>query len=370
LASTRNIAARALAVAAGCCAVGTASILALGVRGLGRTSERFAQLPFLDMWVRWDAGWYQGIATDGYYFSATQQSSVAFFPVYPMLIRAWTAVGADPFLAGIGLSFFAGLGAVCLFALWAKERAGEASASLATWLLLLWPFAFFIYGAVYSDAVFLALVVGAFLLLERGRVVPATLLGVLATATRPIAPAVVLGLAIRQLELRRRAGLPLRPLDFVPLLSGLGLLGYMTYLGFKFGDPFAFMHTQAGWGQATGVEALLKLPWLRSVTDASELALPALNLALALAFLALAFPMRRTLGWGYSAYVAAVLGIPLVTSRDFIGLGRYALAAFPCFLALALVAQERPLARKAWLVASAVLLAVMTSKFAMGRYVS
>ncbi|MHB8877451.1 MAG: mannosyltransferase family protein [Myxococcaceae bacterium] len=361
---------RALAVAAGCCAVGTLSILALGVRGVGQTTDRFARLPFLDMWIRWDAGWYTGIATDGYYFSSAQQSSVAFFPAYPLLIGALTRLGVDPFVGGIALTLFFGVVAAWLFALWAKERTDEQAASLATWGLLLWPFAFYLYGAVYSDALFLCLIVGAFLLLERGQVLPATLLGVLATATRPIAPAIVLGLLVRQLELRRRRGERLRPIDFAPLLSGLGLAAYMAFLGWKFGDPLAFLHTQAGWGQATGLEALLKLPFLRSVTGGSVLVLPLLNGALAAGMLALAIPMRRMLGWGYSVYVVTALGMPFLTSRDFIGLGRYSLAAFPAFLVLALLVRERPFARRAWLAASAVLLAVMTSKFAMGRYVS
>ncbi len=370
MASPRNIAARALAVAAGCCAVGTASLLVLGVRGLGRTSERFAGLPFLDMWVRWDAGWYQGIATDGYHFSASQQSSVAFFPVYPMLIRAATVLGADPFLAGIALTLVFGVAAAVLFADWARGRAGSEAARAATWGLLLWPFAFFLYGAVYSDALFLALIVGAFGCLERGKVRTATLLGALAAATRPVAPAVVVGLLVRKLELRRRAGEPIRLRDFTPALSAGGLLAYMALLTVRFGDPFAFLHTQAGWGQATGAEALLKLPFLRSVTDVSELGLPAVHLALLLLLLALAVPMRRMLGWGYTAYVGVALSIPLVTSRDFIGLGRYALAAFPSFLVLALLLRDRPKLWRAWLVVSAALLVVMTSKFAVGRYVS
>ena len=40
--------------------------------------------PWLLMWVRWDALWYLKIAEHGY----TQINALAFFPTYPMLIRA------------------------------------------------------------------------------------------------------------------------------------------------------------------------------------------------------------------------------------------------------------------------------------------
>ena len=51
------------------------------------------------------------------------------------------------------------------------------------------------------------------------------------------------------------------------------------------------------------------------------------------------------------------------------GLGRYCLAAFPCFLTLAL-RLETVRARRTWIAASTLLLAVMVSEFAIGHYVS
>src|SRR3954467_15005723 len=42
----------------------------------------------INMWSRWDAGWYYSIAKSGYKFAPDQRSNTAFFPVYPMLIRA------------------------------------------------------------------------------------------------------------------------------------------------------------------------------------------------------------------------------------------------------------------------------------------
>jgi hypothetical protein len=201
----------------------------------------------------------------------------------------------------------------------------------------------------------------------------ATGLGAVATATRPVGPAVVLGLLVRHIELRRKAGKPWGPLDFVPLLSGLGAAGFMAYLFVRFRDPLAFLTTQAGWSQAPGTEWLgkfgLTLHLLRSAHP-EDAALPLFHLALAVLHLALGYAARRRLGWGYAIYVWAVLGLPLISSRDYISLGRYALAAFPGFLILAEWLGPRRVAWRAWLAASVTMLAWMVSRFAMAHYVA
>src|SRR5207253_7773676 len=44
--------------------------------------------PLVNMWSRWDTGWYLEIAKSGYSYRPGYPSSVAFFPLYPLLIRA------------------------------------------------------------------------------------------------------------------------------------------------------------------------------------------------------------------------------------------------------------------------------------------
>lgn len=348
--------------------VGTITELTVGVRGNGRTSPVLEAWPFLDMWVRWDAGWYEQIALRGYTFSSTEQSAAAFFPTYPLLMRAVIALtGMNVFLAGTLVTIACGAAAAVVFSKWASALR-PAEAGLATWLLLLWPFAFYVFGAVYSDALFLLCITSAFLSLERGRTGWATVFGILATATRPIAPAVVLGLTLRSLERRRARGERLRAVDLLPAFAGLGLAGFMAFLWWRFGDPLAFATTQKGWGQLGGPETWLKYGALSKFKPV-DLTFPALHAALAFLCLGLAWPMRKTLGWGYSAYVAVAIGIPLVSSRDFIGLGRYALAVFPVFLQLA-VALNTQRRRRLWFAFSVVTLVLMTARFAQGFYTS
>ncbi len=43
--------------------------------------------------------------------------------------------------------------------------------------------------------------------------------------------------------------------------------------------------------------------------------------------------VHRRFGWGYLAYAAVVLAIPIIGTKDFMGTGRYVLVAFPVMAA-------------------------------------
>jgi len=329
-------------------------------------------LPFLAM-LRWDAGWYGSIANDGYWLSPGQQSPVAYFPLYPMLIRAAVWLGANRWVAGALLSFGAGIGGLLAFHRW-LGRVAPAQATTAWLLLVSYPYACYLYGVVYSDALFLLLVVGAFLALESDSPIAAAVLGALATACRPVAPAVVIGLTLRSLERRRRAGLPLRVIDLVPALSGLGLLAYMIFLQQRFGDPLAFAHVQGapGWEQAPGWSVWLKSEWFHHMRVGHwtvKLRLGA-HAFVTLGALALVPGVFRRLGWGYGAYALLVLALPAVSSKDFQGMGRYAIAAFPVFVPLAKGLDEWGGVRELLLLALAVGLAATAFLWGTGAYVA
>jgi hypothetical protein len=331
--------------------------------------------PLLLGWARFDAGWYADIATQGYGYTPGQQSSVAFFPVYPLAIRGLGALGVDTFIAGVLLTVLCGLASVVLFTRWASHLRGEEAARDAGLLLVLYPFAFFLYGAMYSDALFLLLLVGAFYLLERGQLLPAVLLGAVATAARPVAPALVLGLLARRLEWKHQRGEKWTLWDALPVLAGLGLVLYVLYLWHAFGEPFAFAKVQSapGWDQRPGWRTWLKVRWFQGFSSSMTLA-DGLRLvghaAFSLGALALVWPTVKRLGWGYGAYVAAMVGMPTLSSKDFMGMGRYLLAAFPLFLTLALLLRERPRLRWGVLSASAVLLVALATAYGAGAYVS
>jgi hypothetical protein len=71
----------------------------------------FDQDRFVETFAAWDSGWYLDIAMRGYFFDAARESSVAFFPLYPLLMRvlAWPFGGtyASVWIAGLVVSWSA-----------------------------------------------------------------------------------------------------------------------------------------------------------------------------------------------------------------------------------------------------------------------
>lgn len=365
----------------------------------------------LEGWVRFDAGWYRSIAEHGYYFRGDkEQSSVAFFPVYPLVMRALHSLfGGDTAAWGILITLLAGLTIAVLFYRWCIPRLGEIGARYALAMLLLWPYGWYLFGAVYADALFIALAIGAFSLLERDRVVLATMVGAIATATRPVGLAVVVGLFARELERRGVFSLPrldrvrvprLRPsaavpapeehpplirFDFtklrarsaLPLLSIAGLVAYVIYLAAKFGEPFAFVIAERapGWELEAGPHTWFKVEFFDRVIHFPHMgkwytAGLVVQAVLAIGVLALTLRVGRKFGWGYAVYVVVVLAIPLVGSKDFQGIGRYCLAAFPAFAVMGQWLADRRRLATGVLIVSALGLGLLCSGFARGAYVS
>lgn len=328
-------------------------------------AEGFLQGPqWLDGWFRFDSGWYYGIATIGYSFTPGHQSAVAFFPTYPLLVRGVGSVIGDVQLAGTLTTIAAGAGAIALFAGWVGQRLPSRSAKTAVVLLLLYPYSFFMYGSMYADALFLLTVIASFVLLERRHFWLAGIVGAFATAGRPVGIAVAVGLVVRAIELRaerltepkgesdssgppspNRVGLRqlvlatrlLRWPDLGVLVSLLGLAGWCVYLWVNFGDPLAFVAAESapGWDQGAGPRTWFKVAFFGQLLHGNHemaITLGLQGLACLLAVLLLRRVYRR-FGWGYLAFCMVVVAIPILGTKDFMGTGRYLLAAFPVMAA-------------------------------------
>jgi len=338
-----------------------------------RVDQTWLQGPtWLDGWIQFDSTWYYAIATQGYFYIPGQQSSIAFFPTYPLFVRALTALTGDAQIAGMLITATAGAGALTLFAVWASRRLPRRAAVTSVLVLLLYPYSFFLYGTMYADAMFLLTVIAAFVLLERRHPVLAGLVGVLATAGRPVGIALLVGLAVRAWEIRvsqttqdpdRRLSLralvggwrTLRRSDFGVFISALGLASWCAYLWLTYGDPLAFVAVELIMQGSFRIVAVLLVQGLVCLTA-----------------VLLLHRVWKRFGWGYLAYSVVVLVIPILGSKDFMGCGRYVLAAFPVFAAAgdALVGSRYRWLRPLVLVVSSVGLLVGTLFYARGYEVS
>jgi Mannosyltransferase (PIG-V) len=379
--------------------------------------------------ARWDSAWYLVIARYGYRpdLGAYTSSRTAFFPLYPLGLRAIAWLGTPPVLAGVLLSI--GAFALALYGIhrlttlelgsgpWpapAGDRVARA-ARLAVALTAFAPMAFF-FSAVYSESLYLALSVGLFWSARHGRWAWVGVLGALAGATRSTGLVLMLPALIIYLygpredrrpdrlgELRSRLLVPLgmrpryrvrRDVLWLALLPA-GVILYGAYLALAGGEPLAPLHAQEVWsrhfaGPYVGIWDGLRAAFegARQLLSGqrhhiyfptghdSPFVMAGHNLML-VAFLAAAVPavvgVVRRLPLAYGAYVLAALALPLsypVTAQPLMSLPRFLLVLFPLFIWLAAWLVERPRLVRPALALSAALMVGFLAQFATWHWVA
>lgn len=322
--------------------------------------ERYLVQPL----ANWDGIWYTWIAERGY---DAHPATTAYWPLYPGLLFALHQVtGSNVALLGLIVSNLAFLGALCLLYRLVQLDYGEAVAGRTVWLLALFPTAFF-FSAVYTESLFLLLTVAAVYCGRTERWGRAALVGVLAGLTRNTGVLLLVPLGLLLVQSRGghprrwwRQGLQLGAIALAPLL-------FLAYVGLIWGDPRLPLAAQSApqWGRYQ------TLPWVTILDAFRQLDLSYLgtlirqpswdtlasaslrqafmdsksfDLASTLAFGALAVYTFRRVRLAYSLYALAAFGVPLLSPSHFsplLGMPRYLIVLFPCFIALACLLHKR-----------------------------
>jgi hypothetical protein len=208
---------------------------------------------WINVLTRGDTAQYLSIAQTGYRYVPGDQTNIAFFPLYPVLIRAgggitglmsleWVAV------IGIIISNLSLVTALALLIALIRIDFNDTIAKRAAWYYLIFPTTIFL-SSVYAESLCLMLTVGAVYCAYKKRWWGACLLGALATLARPNGffveiPLVVLYMMDTKFSVRK---IHWNALGF--LLIPLTLGGYFYYLKIKFGDYFAFLHALTFYNQ-------------------------------------------------------------------------------------------------------------------------
>ena len=142
---------------------------------------------FWDTFARYDSGWYEGIARNGYAYAAGGRSNIAYFPVYPMLMRyvgrQFGRYHAAFYFGGIVVSWTAYVLAMIALYYLARLDLDRDRAERAVLLISIFPFAFF-FGMIYSESTYLLFTVLAFLWFRMRWWIPAGIAASIAIATR------------------------------------------------------------------------------------------------------------------------------------------------------------------------------------------
>jgi hypothetical protein len=340
-------------------------------------NPRVARIPdLLTMWDRWDSQLYIKVARFGYFSPAYQDRTEAFFPGQPLAIRAVHLVVRDWVAAGMVVSLLAGL--VACAALWrlAADEGGPAAGRRAVLAMVLFPYAVFLFAG-YSEALFLAFALPAWLAARRGRWELAGLLACGATATRVTGLALLAALWVQYLVSARRPGAGRRTWwRVVKDLPWLALpaappLAFLTYLRVRTGHWDAYTRAEAeGWSRHVQPPWKgLQLTWHAAVNPYQVASLQwfwwAAIVAMAIAT-ALTVALAVARRWGEATYVG--LSVLVLTSSSFWGGGtlRGVLVAFPLFLWLA---RRRESVLTAYVWVSAPLMAIFVLVFTNGTWV-
>ncbi|MFG3285448.1 hypothetical protein [Streptomyces sp. NPDC048111] len=201
----------------------------------------------------WDADWYTRIAAHGYgrtlfWPDGAVQSDLAFFPLYPGLIRAVTTVlPVTGGTAGLLLSWTAAAAAACAVHLIGERLYGRR---VGTVLVLLWgllPHSIVLTMA-YTEPVMTALCAWSLWAVLERRWLWAGSLALLAGLARPNAVAVVAAVLVGAGQELWRGDRRAWRVWAGALLAPLGWCGYVLWVGLRTGDVFGgYFDVQAGW---------------------------------------------------------------------------------------------------------------------------
>lgn len=333
---------------------------------------------WLDVWSRWDGRWYLSVAADGYWYMPGYESNVAFAPLYPLLMRAAGFLFGqnDPegwVLGGLVVSNLALLAACFTLRALARLDFSPCTAARAVLYLLVFPSSLFL-SAVYADALFLALSLGAVYAARRDRWWLAGVLGGLATLSRPHGFLVLVPLVVEWVVQRRAAQRPyvhprLLWLGSIPL----AFFAWAAYLADRFGNPLVFAAAQAGWRRSLAPPWELPLRLAEVPVQVHGTAYTGwdgslVDLGFTAVFVVAAVLAFRHLRPSYALYAAAIT-LTILSNSTLAAAPRYGLAIFPLFLLLAL-AGKHPGFHQTYLVLASSVGALFMALFALGYWVA
>lgn len=357
--------------------VGYLAIFTLGYREGGAPWKLFEN-EFLNLQIRWDTGWYFGIANEGYKYVPNRpldQQNIVFFPAFPLAMRVvGRLLGGLPaayVLGGTLVAIGAFLCALIYLYRFACDMLGDDNrASYSVWLTATFPFALF-YGAVYSESLYLLGAIGAFYHFRRREFWRAGAWGLLVGLTRPNGCFLSVPLAILALSawipewlaggsaVAKRSAIAsaARPSGLASALTaaampGVGMLLYSAFIWGLTGNPLQWAAGHLAWGrQYEGLSVLVtdRYEYLANgglYEYTSQLPADLLNGLGALFVLMAAWPVARRLGLAYAVFIVINI-LPPLAAGGFLSAGRFSSVLFPAFVWLASAVPDRH--RPAWL---------------------
>lgn len=322
-------------------------------------------------WANFDGVYYLAIAGRGY-----TVDNAGFFPLFPILINFFSfnssAFTLQQFLTGMVLSsIFFLLSLIVIYKLIRLDFKNNVGI-LVILAILVFPTSFF-FAAIYSESLFLLLLVSSFYFARKGNWLMSSVCAALLTATRFVGIAVIPAL-IFEFYLQNKTILSKK--IFSLFIIPFGLVSYSLFNFFEWGRPFQFIFAQGALHNNRTVDSIILFPqtifrYFKILTTISinyEWWIALLELSTFIfASVMLYITWKKKVRISYLIFSLIAFLIPTSTGT-FTGLPRYSLVLFPIFIALALI--KNKWIKITYSIIGIILLFILFMLFSKGYYIS
>jgi hypothetical protein len=298
---------------------------------------------FFDIWGVWDSFWYVDIATNGYSPIGSNplspnQTNLAFFPLYPLLMNLLGRVtGGEYFLSGILISNVCLLISGFLLYQIVKAESTQRTALNAVKYLFLFPVAF-IYSGVFTESLYLCITLLCFYMAKKQNWLLVGIIGACLALTRSLGVFIILPLLHEYLSSIKFNLNKIRPNICYLLIIPLGLLIFAGYNYYITDNFFFFANNQSAWQRKliNPAQALWK-GFSSGVFEPN----PKKFLEFIFSFVSLSLLgiFYRKIRFSYWLFGMYSIFIPLTAGID--SMARYVLPIFPLYIICAELGKKR-----------------------------
>jgi len=286
----------------------------------------------------WDGVWYRTIAERGYLLIPGRQSDPAFFPLFPIALRALHGLGFSFLTAGIVMANGALIVGIVAFYELGRRVVSADVAETSALLAAFFPMSF-VFSMTYPESLVLAALALSLLWALSGRWTLSALAGAAAALGRPEAMFFALPLAAIAVATGRTGrAAPGRAIGaaLAPIAS---VATFPLYLGWAIKNVSAWSLAQSAWGRSFELNGIVRAvhqlhhpgtnPWLWR------------DACLCVIYLGLIAAARRLgLSWPWLLAGAAIVLLPLATGT-FMSDARFGLLALPAYWGLGALTRRR-----------------------------
>jgi len=299
------------------------------------TIRKHSDVALLDPFAQLDARAYLDIAKNGYNIEFNGTSNYGWYPLYPLLILIFSFLSFE--LAAFLISNIFSFISVLLLYILVRDEFGEKIGKKSIFYLLFFPTSFFL-TTMYTESLFLTLVLGMFILAKEEKWHYVGILGFLASLTRP--QGILMFIPMVYMYIRKSK---LRPGAAWLLLIPAGILAFMAYQYLITGDALIQFYTHGKYVRELSLPSTAFFVTIRDIfleQRILDVAVNVFNLAITLFLISLAYMSYKHLKPEYTIYFILSLLMPLFSS-SLASISRFGLMMFPVFMIIAIKSENK-----------------------------